>query len=437
MSQNESAKMGFWSVVLLGINGIVGSGIFLLPGQIMHLIGNWSLVVYLFVAGLVLSIAWCFAQCASLFDRNGGAYVYAKEAFGDFIGFEVGIMRWAVGIMAWATLSVGFVTALSSVWSEALQEPMRSVLILSLVGGLGILNLAGVKAFQRLNNVITIAKMLPLVLFVLGGVFYIKASHYAPLVWQELEMDSFGAAALIIFYAFGGFETLVVAAGEMKNPQKNLPRAVMLVISVCSLLYFLIQLIAMGLLGETLIQSILPIADAAHFLLGDSGKWAVTLAMLTSIGGINVTNSFTSPRSGVALAEDGMVPRWIAKHGRFGTPVGAILVTVSLTGILALSGSFVQLATISVISRFVQYIFTCSAVYVLYRRKTLVLSPRRRWLAVVVPSIALSGILWLLLQASLYQLEWGLGGLALGVPLYWLKLRADRRRGAKTFSATS
>jgi amino acid transporter len=279
--------------------------------------------------------------------------------------------------------------------------------------------------------------MLPLVLFVLVGVFYIKESHYSPLVWQEWEMDSFGAAALIIFYAFGGFETLVVAAGEMKNPQKNLPRAVMLVISVCSLLYFLIQLIAMGLLGEALIQSVSPIADAAQFLLGQSGKWAVTVAMLISIGGINVTNSFTSPRSGVALAEDGMVPHWIAKQGRFGTPVGAILVTVSLTGVLALSGSFVQLATISVISRFVQYISTCLAVYVLYKRKTLVLSPSRRWLAFVIPTIALSGIVWLLLQASLYQLEWGLGGLALGIPLYGLKLRADKRREAETFSATS
>ncbi len=421
MKQEDKRQIGFWSMILLGINGIIGSGIFLLPGKVMSLVGIWSLVVYFFITLLVLSIAWCFAQCSALFSRNGGAYVYAKEAFGEFIGFEIGVMRWAVGIMSWASIVVGFITALSSIWPNVLQEPIRSLIILSLVGILGILNILGIKLFKHLNNLVTIGKLIPLILFVLMGVFYIKQTHYRPLLWQELEIETFGSAALIIFYAFGGFETLVVAAGEMKNPRKNLPLAVMIVITFCSFLYFLIQVIAIGLLGEALGESIAPIADSAQILLGNYGKWIVTIAMLVSIGGINISASFITPRSGVALAEDGMIPRWIAEKGRFNTPVWAILLTVGLTGALALSGNFAQLATISVISRFAQYISTCLAVYVLYRRKGESLGKYKKIFTTVIPVFSLIGIAWLLLQATFFQVMWGLGALALGLPLYWIR----------------
>ncbi len=421
MKEDRSHHLGFWSMILLGINGIVGSGIFLLPGQVMSLVGNWSIAVYLFVTFLVLSIAWCFAQCSTLFNRNGGAYVYAKEAFGDFIGFEIGMMRWVVGMMAWASLIVGFVTALSSIWPVVLEEPIRSVLILSLVGGLGLLNICGIKVFKHINNFVTVAKIIPLILFVLIGFFYVEHSHYTPLIWEELEMKSFGAAALVIFYAFGGFETLVVAAGEMKNPQKNLPLAVMLVITFCSLLYFIIQLIAIGLLGESLATSMTPLADSAQLLFGDSGKWFVTLTMLVSIGGINLSASFITPRSGVALAEDGMIPRWIAAKGRFDTHTWAILITISLTGLLSLSGSFSQLIVISVISRFAQYISTCLAVVVLHKKMSHKQSPVKRLFFIIIPAVALMGISWLLAQASLSQLIWGLGALVLGIPLYWMQ----------------
>lgn len=421
MRQQESSHLGFWSVVLLGINGTIGSGIFLLPGQVMNLAGHWSLIVYLFVTLLVLSIAWCFAQCAALFNRNGGAYIYAKEAFGDFIGFEIGMMRWVIGIVGWASLIVGFVTALSSIWPAALEEPFRRLLILGFVGSLGLLNIFGIKLFKYINNLVTFAKLIPLLFFVLVGVYYLQQVHYPPFIWKELKVESFSSAALMIFYAFSGFETLVVAAGAMKDPQKNLPLAVMVVITFCSSLYFVIQLIAIGLLGEALTQSVTPLADAAQLLLGESGKLFVTLAMLISIGGTNLYASFITPCSGVVLAEDGMIPRWIASKSRFGTSIWAILLTIGLTALLALSGSFSQLVIMSVTSRFAQYISTCLAAYVLHRKLALTQSWYKRSLFVLIPSIALLGIGWLILQASFSQLLWGLGPLVLGFPLYRLQ----------------
>jgi amino acid transporter len=418
---SSSQKMGLTSLILLGINGIIGSGIFLLPGKVAALASSSSLFVYLFVILLVLAIAWCFAQCAALFNRNGGAYVYAKEAFGDFIGFEIGLMRWVVGIMAWAALIVGFVTALSSFWPAALLEPMRSILILGLIGALGFCNLWGVKMMRYLNNIVTVAKLLPLVFFVAVGAFYMKQVDFSSPFLQGAEEESFGAAALMIFYAFGGFESLAVAAGDMKNPTKHLPIAIMIVITFCSALYFFIQMIATGLLGPALIGNATPLADAADYLLGSGGKWMVTLAMLISIGGVNITASFIIPRSGMALAEDGMLPRWLAHKESSGVPTVILMITLALAAMIALSANFSQLVAISVVSRFAQYISTCLAVIVLYRRKQIVQSPFKKALNIIAPLLSLSGIGWLLLQTTYSQLYWGLGALVVGVPLYLMQ----------------
>ena len=171
MSNENKKKFGFWSIVLLGINGIIGSGIFLLPGKAMALVGPGSILVYVFMTFVAMTIALCFAECSSMFSRNGAAYAYAREAFGEFFGFEVGIMRWAIGIIGWAAMPVAFVTALSPVYPDALQEPYRTIIILAILGGLGILNLLGVQPTKYVNNFVTIGKLIPMVVFIAIGVF--------------------------------------------------------------------------------------------------------------------------------------------------------------------------------------------------------------------------------------------------------------------------
>lgn len=424
MSLNENQKFGLTSMILLGINAIVGSGIFLLPGKVSALSGGSSSSIYFFISALSLAIAWCFAQCASRFSRNGGAYVYAKEAFGEFIGFEIGMMRWSVGIIAWASMAVGFMTVLTSVWLAAGEEPLRSILIILLVSSLGGLNILGIKGVKGLNNIITISKLLPLIFFILVGVFFIKQSNFTfqtvPLPPGSSE-SSFGAAALVLFYAFGGFETLAVAAEDMKNPKKNLPVALMIVIIFCAGLYYLIQLIATGLLGAHLSTSEAPITDAVEVMVGPVGKWIVTVVMLISIGGINVAASFLTPRSGVALAEDRLVPAVIAAKNKFGTPYLAIIITVILTCFIALSGSFVELVTISVVSRFAQYISTCLASIKFNQEKLLQASNCKRIGILSVPILALLGIVWLLFHASIHQIFIGFSALIVGIPLYFIQ----------------
>jgi len=433
MVDEKKKKFGFWSIVLLGINAVIGSGIFLLPGKAMALIGPGSIFVYLVMTVIVMAVALCFVECASKFTRNGAAYVYAREAFGEFVGFEVGIMRWAISIIAWAAMAVGFVTALSAVWPSALEEPYKTTIIVTMLIGLGILNYLGVQMAKIVNNLITVGKILPLLLFIIFGVFYIKGGNFNPMFPKGFEFDSFGTAALLIFYAFTGFEALAAAAEDMENPKKNLPLALMTVMGFCSVTYFMVQTIAVGTLGPALATSVAPVADAANSFLGPAAKWLVTIGTLTSIGGINVAASFLTPRGGVALAQDGMVPRKIADNSRFGTPHLAILISVLLAIPVALSGSFVQLAAISVVSRFAQYVPTCLAVIVLRKKRPDLVGSFVVPFGPVIPLVAIITSFWLLSKATSVQIIWGLGALGIGAILYiMMKYAAKATTGGNT-----
>lgn len=412
----EKNKLGFWSIVLLGINSIVGSGIFLLPNKAYAEVGVKSVGVIFFDMILVLSIALCFAEAAGLFKKNGGPYVYAKEAFGEFAGFEVGFMKWAIGIIAWGAMAAAFVQALAKIWPNV--ENIRAVIIVVLIGGLGIINILGVKLSKLLNNIITIGKLLPLILFVSIGIFFIKGGNFS--VSQEVVKDTgtFGSAALLMFYAFTGFESIAVAAEDMENPKKNLPKAIITVMAIVSLFYVLIFIVSIGTLGEGLRTSIAPIADSATSFLGPIGGSIVTAGTLISIGGINIAASFVTPRSGVALAEDGILPVAIGKNGRYGTPTVAILISSILAIVLALSGSFAKLAAISVISRFVQYIPTCLAIIVFRKKMPDAERSFKVPLGPVIPIFATVVSIWLLINSDMTKILTGLGGLVVAAVFY-------------------
>lgn len=419
MSLTPKKGLGLLSIILLGINSMIGTSVFILPGKMMSLVGTLSPFLYLLATLLVTLIALCFAKCATLFNRNGAAYLYAKEAFGDFVGFEVGMMKWVVSIIAWAALAVGFVTGLSALFPSVMDDPLRTSLIITLVSSLSLLNLVGVSSFKFLNNVITIAKIIPLLLIIFLGAFYFESDNFASPFTNLVEPSAMKEALIMVFYAFTGFETLAVAAQEMENPQKNIPIAIVIVIGFCSFLYFSLQVIAIGILGPQLAQSIAPVSDIAFALVGKGGRDFVNLGMLISIGGINLAASFMSPRIAIALAEDRLIPSVIAQKNRFGAPYIAIIVTSLLACTVALSGNFYQLAMLSVIARFAQYIPTCLAL--------LVLRKRPEWSAslkgssnVIIPIMALMFSFWLLWQVSYMQLIWGFGALFIGIPLYHL-----------------
>lgn len=414
------SKLGFWSIVLLGINSIIGSGIFLLPNKAYSLVGTGSIFVILFDMILVLSIALCFAEASGMFKRNGGPYIYAKEAFGEFVGFEVGFMKWAIAIIAWAAMAAGFVQALGDVWEPAKETMTKDIIIAIIICGLGVVNILGVKISKLLNNIITLGKLIPLIIFIAVGIFFIKGSNFVPFnILTTSEEVNFAPAALLMFYAFTGFESIAVAAEDMHNPEKDLPIATITVMLIVSIFYILILMVSIGVLGKDLSTSLTPIAQAAENFMGEAGALLITAGTLVSIGGINIAASFVTPRCGVALAEDGILPRVIAKNGRYGTPTIAIIITVILALLIALSGSFVKLAAISVISRFVQYLPTCLAIPVLRKKRPDLVRTFRVPFGPVIPIFAIVVSCWLVYNSDIEKILIGLGGLILGIPIYF------------------
>lgn len=417
----ESKKLGFWSIVLLGINGIIGSGIFLLPNKAMAIIGPASLLVMLFDMLLVLAITFCFAEASGLFKENGGAYIYAKEAFGDFIGYEVRFLSWATRIIAFSTMSVGFATALGGLIPSLNTDMMKNIIISVIFIVLAVINLLGIKLYEVIQNLATIAKILPFILFIGMGIFYIEPVNFTPLVPNGVYTPgSFGAAAVMLFFAFTGFESLAVAAAEMENPQKNLPKATLITIFTVSAIYILLLACAIGIMGYELADTTAPVQAAFTRIAGAFGTTIVAAGTLISIGALCIASSFITPHSGLALAEQHMLPAFMAKRNRFGAPYWCIIVSTIVAMLIGYTGGFAFLASISVVSRFSQYIPTCLSIMVF--RKKMPDAPRvfKIPFGPVIPVIALLVSFWLLAQAKPQQLLIGFGAAIVALPFYFL-----------------
>lgn len=416
-------SFGLGSIILLGMNTVLGTGIFFLPSKAMALVGPASLFVYFFVTLAATAIAFCFAECATLFSRNGAAYVYAKEAFGDFVGFQVGIMRWISTMIGAAAIAVGWVNLLEHFYPVLFYPFFHVLLIITTIAALALLNISGIGLFSLMSNIAASAKLLLLFLFVGIGVFYMDLSHFAPILTDSIAFDNFGAAALVIFFAFSGFEGLAVASEEMENPRRNIPIAIFIVLLLSALIYFSIHAVLIGILGEGLAHTMLPLAQAAASLGGKKGEMAVLLCMLVASLGSNLAASFSAQRSAVALAQDGMLPPLMAKYGRFRTPTVAILITSAFTCGIALSGSFTTLAGISVFIRLVQYLPTCLAVLVFRFFREDLKSAFSPILGTIMPVLALLVIGWMGFNAPFEAIIFGLLGLLCSVPLYIFQKR--------------
>ena len=418
MGTDKKDKFGLWSIVLLGINSIIGTGIFLLPNRAYALMGPSSLLILLFDAFLAGCLALCFAEVAGFFSRNGGPYLYAKAAFGDFVGYEVGVLKLVVTIIAWAAMAVGFATALGAAFPFFAGDTMKNLIAAVLIGGLTIMNIAGVKISKILNNLMTISKLVPLCVFIAVGLFFVNGSNFTPFVPTHMADGAFANAAITMFFAYTGFEAIAVAAEDFKDPKKDLPRGIILTMIIVTIIYMLVVGISIGILGPDLAVDKAPIQTAFGRAVGPVGAYFILLGTLFSMGGINLAESFIAPRACTSLAEDGILPAFLNRRTSWGTPWASSVVVAILSILLAWSGSFTTLAAISAVSRFTQYLPTVLSVIV-FRRKW---KDRERTYkipgGIFVPVVAFLTSLWMLSNAKPMQLVWGLGGILVIAPYY-------------------
>lgn len=397
-----------WQIVALALNDVVGSGIYLLPAAAAVMLGPQSVWAVLVAGVAVLLVVLCFAEASSHFDQPGGAYLYAREAFGDFVGFEVGWMTWLARVASVASLAAGFAQALGYLWPAADHGGGRVVAIVAPTLALTALNLIGVRSGVRTAVALVIAKLVPLGIFIALGWRHATAAGVAA---QPAGDGELGAAALLLLYAYAGFENTTAPAGEYRNPRRDLPFALVVHIAIITALYFVVQWIALGTLPEAG-SSATPLADAARRFAGPTAGLLLTVGATFSILGTQSNTILIGPRYLYAIARDGYGPAWLAAvHPRFRTPAAALLLQVGIALPLALTGSFAALAMLSVVARLATYLGTIAAVPVLRRR-----APESGWRLPGGPTIPLlaAGVT-LALAASATRGHLLAAGLALAV----------------------
>jgi amino acid transporter len=413
-----------WQIVALSVNDVIGSGVYLiLPVAAAQLLGPASVWAILAAGFAVLLLVLCFAEASSLFDRPGGAIVYTRAAFGNFVGFEVGWMTWIARIASIAGLSVFFARAVGYLWPGARSGVGQWVTIVLPLLVLTWINVLGIKSGARTAVVLAWGKVVPLVLFVAIGIFFVDWSRIFPVPMPE--SGNFMKAALLVLFAYAGFENTPAPAGEFVNPKRDVPFALITQIAIVATIYTTVQLVALGTVPN-LGASPTPLADAAASMIGPVGGLLLTVGAVLSVLGTNNNTVLAGPRYLYALAETGSLPAVFAKiHPRYRTPHVAILTQTAAALALMLTGTAEELAVISVVARLATYIGTAAAVPVL--RRKLPATPRTIRLpgGPLIPIAALA--ICLLFLSAAEKKSWIAGGIALAVGALIYAVPRNRR----------
>ena len=350
-----------------------------------------------------LTIALCFAALATRIDGTGGPYLYTRRAFGDFFGFEVGWMQWFTRAASQSAIMAGTPVALGYYWPQLTTGWPRATVIVALSGALAWVNIRGVRQSAWVVNVLTIAKLVPLALFIVGGLAFVEPSRLTNL--PPLTIHQALAGALMLVFMYGGYEVVPVPGGEAIDPRRDVPFALVATILSVTVVMTLAQAVAQGVLPD-LASHATPIADAAAVSLGATGALVVGAGSIVSMTGNNAGQVLTGSRMIFALAEHDQLPAWFGRiHRVYRTPSNAVLFTSVVATLLALSGSFGRLAVVAAFARLIMY-GGCAAATLKLR------------LATAVPIVALAVSALIATGANREQFFGGAIALAVGAALY-------------------
>ena len=405
-----------WDLVAIAINGIIGAGIFGLPSKVYSLIGTYSLIAFVACALVVALIILCFAEVSSRFDDTGGPYLYAREAFQPAVAFEVGWLIWLARVTAFAANCNLMINYLSYFWLAATNPVWRASIIVLVVAVLAIINVLGIRQAAIVSNAFTVGKLVPIILFIAAGLFFINPQAYE--FGPAPTTGDFSQSVLLLVYAFTGFEMATIPAGEVRDPKKSLPRALLIAIVVVATLYILIQVVCVGTLPG-LAQSQKPLADAGSRFLGTAGGAIISAGAIISItGNLNIL-LLSGSRLPFAMAEQKQLPAFIGSiHRKFFTPYVSILITAGIMLFLTLKSSFLTALTISTIARLVTYAATCIALPVFRARREMPEPAFRLPGGTVVAILALLLIVWLLMNSTLVEAKAATWAAAVGLLIY-------------------
>lgn len=383
--KSKTAKMGFWSIVLLTVNSIIGTGIFLSPGSVVKSSGALAPVVYLCAAIFAAVLAITFASASKYVTKGGAAYAYSKAAFGKNVGLYVGITRFVAASIAWGVMATAVVNTTLSIFGNSAPTFMQTTIgFIILMAVLLIINLLGTRVLTVISNLSTIGKITALALTVVAGVvilittgqnnfdqLYTMVDDAGKSLFPTMTSGVFVMAVISAFYAFTGFEAIASGSQDMEEPEKNLPRAIPLAIGIIAVIYIAIVLVSMAINPVALATSKEVVVLAAVFE-NKILRTVIVVGALVSMFGINVASSFHTPRVLEAMAKEDQIPQFFAKRMDSGLPLFAFILTAVLAIFvpMAFQYNMGSIMIISSISRFVQFLVVPTGVICFYYGKS-------------------------------------------------------------------
>jgi amino acid transporter len=406
----ERRRLGLFDVLCIGVNATVGSGVFTLPDDMQREMGGFSPLAYLFCALLLLPIALCFAELSGRFDETGGAYVYARAAFGPRAGYLLGWFCWTATFVSWAANTTLLVALLGFS-----PYPYGKLLCAGAILALGAINYVGIKPGAWTVNVVVIGKLAAIACFLAVAFFSFDPSRFGGALPRGAA--GVGQGIYLALFPLQGFEVAPVAAGETQNPRRNVPLATIGTLLFSAILFIVVQSALVGTYPGLALDSQQPLTDAARHL-GRTLGVLVFAGSLVSIGGFNAGSALGSPRYARAIAAHGLLPAPLARiHPRWSTPHIAIVTTTLLATGLAIFFDYRQLVGMTNITVVIQYFFTCLAVPFIRRKQA---GKTAGWVipgGPIVPVLGALGSLVLLRGASLAEVVFAAAALVVGVAI--------------------
>jgi basic amino acid/polyamine antiporter, APA family len=404
------------------INVTIGAGIFVLPAAAAAGLGAAAPIAYVVCAVLMALIVCCFAAAGSRVSLTGGVYAYVEVAFGSFVGFLAGVLYFLMATFAVSSVASAFAGSVGVLWPAAAAPAARAVLIAALFAALAAVNVRGVTIGARLVETTAVAKLLPLVVLVVAGIWFVDPAF---LRWPGVPTPSaVGQTAIILIFAFVGLEIALVPGGEVRDPARTVPRALFSALAITTTMYLLIQGVAQGLLGPSMPEyANAPLAEAARRALGGGGRLLVLVGATISMFGYVSGDMLGSPRALFAFSRDGILPAALSSiHPRFHTPYIAIVVYAAIVATVAISSSFTQLAILANVAALTLYLTCVAASYELQRRDVRADgTPFAVPAGPIIPMLAAAVIVWLLSNAS--RREFGVEALVLAVAALFYFIR--------------
>ncbi len=382
------------------VSSTIGAGIFVIPATVAKGLGSAAPLAFVCCAIAMVLFVTCFAIAGSRVSLTGGLYAYVEVAFGRYVGFLAGMLYFLTALGAVA----GVVNVLAN--SVALVVPflggpvMRIIVMLAVYGSLVLINIRGVRQGAGAVTVITVAKLLPLLLFICVGIFFI---HWGG--WPSSK--SLGDAVILLIFAFVGIEVALIPSGEVKNPARTVPRSAYLALVITTIVYLMIQLVAQGTLGPDLANHPdAPLAESAAQFLGNLGRMILLTGASISAFGFVTSDILSSPRMIFAFGRDGALPQFFAHvHPRYRSPDVAIITYATLAFLLSISGTFEKLAVLSNVAVLLMYLLCCAACWVLVQRDVRAdgAQPFNFPGMKIVPALAILAIIWILAHATVRE----------------------------------